>query len=81
MSVTVVKEGNALRIVEADGEFPAGQKVKLFTREELAQKAGYSPLEYVQLESIFAEDEEDWGDSLAEFRLPRIEVPKKDSHA
>ncbi len=80
MSVTVVREGNVLRIVDSDGELPAGEKVRLFTEEELARRSGYSPLEYVQLESIFAEDNEDWGESLASFRLPPHQLPLENSN-
>ena len=80
MSITVVREGNVLKIVEADGELPAGEKVKLFTTEELTRRSGYTPLEYLQLESIFSESGEDWGDSLAAYRLPRLQIPPKDSN-
>jgi len=68
MSITVVKEGNLLRIVEAEGEIPEGTRLVLYTERE---RSSYTPLEYVQLESVFAEDEEDWGDTLDALTLPR----------
>jgi len=75
MSITVVREGNVLKIVEADGELPAGEKVKLFTMEELARRSGYTPLEYLQLESIFSESDEDWGDSLDSLLVKKHQIP------
>jgi hypothetical protein len=80
MSITVVREGNVLRIVDSDGELPAGEKVKLFTAEELARRSDYSPLESAQLESIFTENDENWGDSLAAFHLPRLQIPPENSN-
>ena len=80
MSVTVVREGNVLRIVDSECELPAGEKVKLFTAEELARRSGYSSLESAQLESIFIENDENWGDILAPFRLPRLQIPPNNSN-
>ncbi|HAO79379.1 MAG TPA: hypothetical protein DCQ92_10455 [Verrucomicrobia subdivision 3 bacterium] len=75
MSITVVSEGNVLKIVEADGELPAGEKVKLFTTEELTRRSGYSPLECLQLESIFSESDEDWGNSLDSLVVKKHQNP------
>lgn len=81
MSVTVVKEGNTLRVLQSSETIPDGQQLVLYTAEELARRSGYSPLEYARLESIFAQDKEDWGDSLAPFRQPQFNLPTENSNA
>ena len=35
MSITVLKEGETIRILKVEGELPSGQPVRLFTREEI----------------------------------------------
>jgi len=65
MSLTVIKEGNMLRIVEASAEVPDGTRLVLFTEQEMvARRDGIDPLDAAQLDSVFREDDEDWGDSL-----------------
>ena len=64
MSLTVIREGTVLRIIDSTGEVPAGRELRLYTEEELPRHLGCSPLEHLQLESAFAENEEDWGNSL-----------------
>ena len=63
MSITVVKEGNGLRIVHATDDVPEGVEFELFTRNELVD-----PWTAAALESAFA-DAEDWGDTLDELVL------------
>jgi len=63
MSITVIKENNVLRVLEASGPFPEGARLVLYTREELDSRRPEA-WEAAQLDSIFREDEEDWGDSL-----------------
>jgi hypothetical protein len=75
MSVTVVREGNVLRIVDSECELPAGEKVKLFTAEELARRSGYSSLESAQLESLGREQKEDWSELLDPLTLPPGQMP------
>lgn len=70
MSVTVIKEGDALRILEATQPIPEGTRLVLFTAGEQGAGNTLSALESAQLESIFAGDDEDWSDVLAPLRKP-----------
>jgi len=45
--------------------------------EELARRFRLLALESAQLESIFTENDENWGDSLAAFHLPRLQSSRK----
>jgi hypothetical protein len=56
MSITVIKEGNVLRILSSSEPIPENTPLKLFTH-------GIDPWQAAQLESVFREDE-DWGHSL-----------------
>ncbi|MFN0066136.1 MAG: hypothetical protein ACKVYV_00725 [Limisphaerales bacterium] len=65
MNITVVKEGNVLRILHGAADIADGTRLVVVPR---SPGTGYSADEAVQLESIFAETEEDWSTDLAPFR-------------
>lgn len=56
MSITVIKEGDHLRILASSAPIPENTPLELFT-------VGIDPWQAAQLESVFR-DEEDWGHSL-----------------
>ncbi len=56
MSITVIKEGNVLRILSSSEPIPENTPLELFT-------LSIDPWQAAQLESVFREDE-DWGHSL-----------------
>jgi len=58
MSITVIKEGNALSVVKSSLAIPEGVPLELFTRDELVD-----PWTAAAIESAFF-DQEDWGSSL-----------------
>ena len=65
MSVTVIKEGNMLRLIDASEAIPDGKMLVLYTAEELrTESKGLTAWEAAQIESVFSEDDEDWGNSL-----------------
>lgn len=61
MSITVVKEGNQLRVLSSIAELPENIPLQLEVRST-------DPWQQAQLESVFAEDDEDWGHSLDALR-------------
>jgi hypothetical protein len=63
MSITVIKEGNVLRVLEATAPIPDGARLVLYTPEELTASRP-SAWEAAQIDSVFREDDEDWGSSL-----------------
>jgi hypothetical protein len=56
MSITVIKEGNILRILQASEPLPENTPIELFTH-------AVEPWQGAQLDSAFA-DGEDWGPKL-----------------
>lgn len=56
MSITVIKEGDQLRILSATEPIPENTPIKLF-------RPVLDPWQAAQLETTFRTDE-DWGDSL-----------------
>lgn len=65
MSISVIKEGNVLRVVESSEPILDGAKLTLYTASELsALSKSLTAWEAAQLESTFQEDEDDWGSSL-----------------
>lgn len=64
MSITVIREGNLTRVVEVSEPMPEGVPMKFALIEN-------DPVETAQIESVFAEDDEDWGDLLAPFRVEK----------
>lgn len=40
MSITVVREGETIRILAVDGDLPSGQPIQFFSREEIELQAG-----------------------------------------
>ena len=63
MSITVIKEGNILRILSSSEPIPENTPLELQVKSPDAW-------DLAQLESVFNEDDEDWGDSLDSLRLP-----------
>jgi hypothetical protein len=61
MSITVIKEGNVLRIISASEQIPDNTTLELFTHS-------IDPWQAAQLESVFREDE-DWGTSLDHLKI------------
>ncbi|MFZ4777077.1 MAG: hypothetical protein ACOYM3_17035 [Terrimicrobiaceae bacterium] len=65
MNITVIKEGEILRIIKSSEPIPDGTKLKLYTAAEINALAKRpTTWETAQLESAFQEGEEDWGTSL-----------------
>ncbi len=62
MSITVIKEGSILRVLESTTPVPDGERLVLYTAEEIAKRQP-SAWDAAQLNSAF-QDAEDWGDSL-----------------
>ncbi len=61
MSITVLRKGNTLELVESTGEIPEGVPLVLFTKGELTSPNAW---EAAQMQSAFDEEGEDWGKSL-----------------
>ena len=76
MSITIERRGDKVVILKADAQIPENEPIILFTEEEIAKRLGYTPMEFAQLESIFRENEEDWGASLDAITLPPQTSPK-----
>jgi hypothetical protein len=70
MSITVIKEGSALRILSSSGPIPENIPLELEIKTPDAW-------ELAQLESVFNEDDENWGDSLNALRLPPFPFQQK----
>jgi len=65
MSIQVIKEGNLLKVIESSAPIPDGVKLTLYTAAELKETCKQpTAWEAAQLESVFHEDDEDWGSSL-----------------
>ncbi|HPA20669.1 MAG TPA: hypothetical protein PLU30_23170 [Verrucomicrobiae bacterium] len=72
MSITVIKKGSGLEILDASAQIPEGVRLVLYTKDEMM--AGNPPpnvWEAAQLDSVFREDDEDWGDSLDRLLIDR----------
>jgi hypothetical protein len=68
MSITVVREGNVLRILSSSAPIPENITLELEVKTS-------DPWDLAQLDSVFSEDEEDWGKSLDALRLPPLHAP------
>lgn len=65
MSIHVIKEGNMLKVLDSSSPIPDGVTLTLYTATELTElRKQPTAWEAAQLESAFAEDDEDWGSSL-----------------
>lgn len=64
MQVTLIKHQDRIEIIADENELPLDVPVVLYTSDEIAKRMGYRPAELLQLQSIVAEDEEDWSDAL-----------------
>jgi hypothetical protein len=64
MQVTLIKHLDRIEIIADQNELPLDVPVVLYTSDEIAKRMGYHPEELLQLQSIVAEDEEDWSDAL-----------------
>lgn len=65
MSITAIKEGDVLKVVESSEPIPDGARLTLYTATELAALTRQpSAWEAAQVESAFSDGEEDWGSSL-----------------
>ena len=71
MSIKVIKEGNVLRILSGAEFVPENTPLELEIR-------ALDPWQHAQLESVFAEDDEDWGDSLDKLRRAPLKFRKSD---
>jgi hypothetical protein len=65
MNITVVKEGNVLKIISSSGVIPDNTPLQM----ELKAPDAW---DLVQLETLFKEDDEDWGHTLDALRLPSV---------
>ena len=70
MSITVIKEGNVLRILSSSSPIPENTPFKL----ELQDPDAW---DLAQMDSVFREDDEDWGNSLDALRLPPLRDPSQ----
>jgi hypothetical protein len=64
MQVTVIKRLDRIEIIADQNELPLDVPVVLYTCDEAAKHMGYCAEELLQLQSIIAEDEEDWSEAL-----------------
>jgi hypothetical protein len=64
MQVTLIKHQDRIEIIADENELPLDVPVVLYTSDEIAKRMGYRPEELLQLQSIVAENEEDWSDAL-----------------
>ena len=64
MRITLIKHRDGIEIVDAPDSLPLDVPIVLYTEDEIAKRMGYGPVEWLQLESIAAEDEDDWGTEL-----------------
>jgi hypothetical protein len=69
MPITLIKHLDGIEIVEAPDGLPLDVPIVLYAEDEVAKRMDYGPEEWLQLQAIAAEEEDDWGaelDSLAE---------------
>ena len=65
MSVTVIKEGNTLRVIEVHGEMPADQPFTLFTADELRAMSGeHRAMLELQAPAFIRGDEDETAEDL-----------------
>jgi hypothetical protein len=65
MSITVIMEGDRIRLLEGSGSLPAGQPIRLFTAEEIC--AGQAEREAwldLQMPAFLRGDEEESAEEL-----------------
>jgi hypothetical protein len=55
MKIRVITQGAYLQVIESSEPIAEGTRLTLFTEEELSKRMGYTPLEHIQLCSIFSE--------------------------
>ena len=82
MSITVIKEGSSLRVLEASEEIPDGTRLTLFTEQELAsaeerRRAGLA----AQMPSFIRGDEHEEGESLFDSPSALRESPSAEERA
>ena len=70
MRITAIKEGHTLRILDCCQPIAEGATLALYTEDELRPGNRLAPIEHLQLEGVFAEENEDWGSSLDPITLP-----------
>jgi hypothetical protein len=63
MSITILREGDAVRLLRSDIQIPEGEPIILFTKEEIIQqvKDGWVNL---QMPSFVRDDEDENGEEL-----------------
>jgi len=69
MQITLIKHRDGVEIISNQDDLPLDVPIVLYTSDEIAKRMGYRPEELLQLQSIAAEEEDDWGaelDALAE---------------
>jgi len=60
MTVTILKEGSKLRVIEQSGDIPEGQPIQFYTQEELDQlSAERKAMLDVQMPSFIRGDEDE----------------------
>lgn len=64
MQVTIIKHQDRIEVISGNDQLPLNVPVVLYTSEEIAKRMGYTPEEFLQMQSIVAEDEEDWSSDL-----------------
>ena len=71
MSITIIRDGNSLRLLSSADCIPEGTPLTLYTAEELdGLSVRPTAWESAQLDSAFS-DGEDWGDTLDALVIPR----------
>jgi hypothetical protein len=70
MSITIIKEGNQLRLIESEGPIPENKPVRLYTEDELAGLHAWRTLPAESKETLLAQtqsaayrewlEEDDW---------------------
>lgn len=76
MSITIIKEGNQLRLIEGEGAIPENTPVRLFTEEELAGLHAWRALPAETKETLLAQtqsaayrewlEDDDWEEARVE---------------
>jgi hypothetical protein len=64
MQITLIKHRDGVEIISNQDDLPLDVPIVLYTSDEIAKRMGYRPEELLQLQSIAAEEEDDWGAEL-----------------
>lgn len=63
MSITILREGDTLRLLQSDTPIPEGEPIILFTQEEMIQQIQDGWLD-LQMPSFVRDDEDEDGEEL-----------------